>query len=198
MKLDMERLDRQMKFIMEIDRLKQVYRQTYLSDASRRENDTEHSWHLAMMVMLLSEYANEKIDVLKTMSMVLIHDIIEIDAGDTYAYDEAGNATKRQRELKAADRLFQILPNDQADYLRGLWDEFEASETPEAKFALTIDKIQPLLLNDASGGIAWKNHGIRLEQILKRNEQTSEGSEVLWDFCRPILQKNVKNGNIID
>ena len=195
---DMERLNSQIKFIMEIDRLKQVYRQTYLSDASRKENDTEHSWHLAVMAMLLGEYANEKIDVLKTMSMVLIHDIVEIDAGDTYAYDEAGNTTKRQRELKAADRLFRILPDDQADYFRGLWDEFEASETPEAKFALTLDKIQPLLLNDESGGISWKNNGIRLEQILKRNEQTPKGSEVLWDFCKPILQKNVKNGNIID
>ncbi len=194
----MERLSRQMKFIMEIDKLKQVYRQTYISDASRKENDTEHSWHLAMMAMLLGEYANEKIDVLKTISMVLIHDIIEIDAGDTYAYDEAGNATKRQRELKAAERLFCILPEDQADYLRGLWDEFEARQTPEAKFAVTLDKIQPLMLNDASGGIAWKDHEVRLEQILKRNEQTPEGSEVLWDFCKPILQKNVKNGNIIE
>ena len=198
MEWDMERLNSQIKFIMEIDRLKQVYRQTYLSDASRKENDTEHSWHLAVMAMLLGEYANEKIDVLKTMSMVLIHDIVEIDAGDTYAYDEAGNTTKRQRELKAADRLFRILPDDQADYFRGLLDEFEASETPEAKFALTLDKIQPLLLNDESGGISWKNNGIRLEQILKRNEQTPKGSEVLWDFCKPILQKNVKNGNIID
>lgn len=196
--MNMERLSRQMKFIMEIDKLKQVYRQTYISDASRKENDTEHSWHLAMMAMLLGEYANEKIDILKTMSMVLIHDIIEIDAGDTYAYDEAGNATKRQRELKAADRLFCILPEDQAEYLRGLWDEFEACRTPEAKFAVTLDKIQPLMLNDASGGIAWKDHAVCLEQILKRNERTPEGSEVLWDFCKPILQKNVKNGNIIE
>ena len=198
MEWDMERLNSQIKFIMEIDRLKQVYRQTYLSDASRKENDTEHSWHLAVMAMLLGEYANEKIDVLKTMSMVLIHDIVEIDAGDTYAYDEAGNTTKRQRELKAADRLFRILPDDQADYFRAIWAEFEASKTPEAQFALTLDKTQPLLLNDESGGISWKNNGIRLEQILKRNEQTPKGSEVLWDFCKPILQKNVKNGNIID
>lgn len=198
MEWDMERLNSQIKFIMEIDRLKQVFRQTYLSDGSRKENDTEHSWHLAVMAMLLGEYANKKIDVLKTMSMVLIHDIVEIDAGDTYAYDETGNTTKRQRELKAADRLFRILPEDQADHFRELWDEFEASETPEAKFALTLDKIQPLLLNDASGGISWKDNGVRLEQILKRNEPTPEGSEVLWDFCKPILEKNVKNGNIIE
>lgn len=194
----MDRLNKQMQFIMEIDKLKQIYRQTYISDASRKENDTEHSWHLAMMAMLLCEYANEKVDILKTMSMVLIHDIIEIDAGDTYAYDETGNATKQERELKAADRLFHILPEDQAKYLRGLWDEFEASETPEAKFALTLDKIQPLMLNDASGGIAWKANGIHMEQILKRNEPTPKGSEILWDFCRPILDRNVKIGNIIE
>lgn len=197
MEINIERLDQQMRFIMEIDKLKQVYRQTYISDATRKENDTEHSWHLAMMVLILSEYSNEKIDVLKTMSMVLIHDIIEIDAGDTYAYDEVGNSTKRERELKAANRLFSILPKDQAKYLRELWNEFEASETAEAKFALTLDKIQPLLLNDASGGIAWKEHEVHLEQILKRNEKTPEGSEVLWEMCKPKIENNVKLGNII-
>ena len=196
MEWDMERLNSQIKFIMEIDRLKQVYRQTYLSDASRKENDTEHSWHLAVMAMLLGEYANEKIDVLKTMSMVLIHDIVEIDAGDTYAYDEAGNTTKRQRELKAADRLFRILPDDQADYFRGLWDEFEAMETPEAKFANTLDKIQPVLLTDQAKGKSWLEHGVRREQILDRNARTHEGSETLWSYIREIIERNVEDGFI--
>ena len=139
------RLEKQLRFILEADKSKQVFRQTYLSDGTRKENDAEHSWHLALMCALLSEYANEPIDVAKTMIMVLIHDLIEIDAGDTYAYDEAGNATKRERELKAADRIFKLLPDDQAAWLRGLWEEFEEAETPEARFALALDKVQPVL-----------------------------------------------------
>ena len=146
-----DRLKKQMNFILEIDKLKAVKRQTYLSDGVNKENDAEHSWHLAMMCLLLNEYANEKIDVLKTMSMVLIHDIIEIDAGDTYAYDEAGNQTKSEREKKAADRLFNILPEDQADMMMKLWREFEERKTPEAKFASAVDRVQPTMLNDASG-----------------------------------------------
>ena len=197
MEWDMERLNSQIKFIMEIDRLKQVYRQTYLSDASRKENDTEHSWHLAVMAMLLGEYANEKIDVLKTMSMVLIHDIVEIDAGDTYAYDDAGNATKREREVAAADRIFNILPADQAKYLRNLWDEFEEDSTPEARFAHTLDHVQPVMLNDASGAKAWKEHAIKLSQVLKRNSSTAKGSEKLWEYTyNNFIEPNVKTGSI--
>lgn len=191
-----ERMQRQMEFILETDKSKNVTRQTYLSDGERKENDAEHSWHLALMCALLAEYANEKIDVAKTMTMVLIHDIIEIDAGDTYAYDAAGNATKRQREVKAADRIFHILPPDQEAYLRGLWEEFEEGSTPEARFAIALDKIQPVLLNDASGGKSWREHGVALPQILKRNEHTPEGSAALWEYAKGLILKNVENGNI--
>lgn len=191
-----ERMQRQMDFILETDKIKNVTRQTYLSDGKRKENDAEHSWHLALMCALLAEYAKEEIDVAKTMTMVLIHDIIEIDAGDTYAYDTAGNATKRQREVKAADRIFHILPPDQEAYLRGLWEEFEEGSTPEARFAIALDKIQPVLLNDASGGKSWREHGIALPQILKRNEHTPEGSPALWEYARELILENVKKGNI--
>ena len=148
----MDRLEQQMNFILEVDKLKKIGRQTYLSDGSRKENDAEHSWHLALMAILLGEHANEKVDVLKVVSLVLIHDIIEIDAGDTYAYDDEGNKTKREREEKAADRIFNLLPKDQAVYMRELWEEFEEGETPEARFALALDNVQPTMLNDASGG----------------------------------------------
>ena len=147
-----DRLIKQIKFIEEIDKEKLIGRQTYLADASRKENDAEHAWHMAIMSVLLSEYSNEKIDVLKTMTMLLIHDIVEIDAGDTYAYDEDGKKTQRQRELTAADRIFGLLPSDQAEYMRGLWDEFEERKTPEAKFARTLDNIQPVMLNNEEAG----------------------------------------------
>lgn len=195
----MNRLEQQIAFIMEIDQSKRVGRQTYLTgEDGRKENDAEHSWHLAIMALLLSEYAKEEVDVLKVMSMVLIHDLIEIDAGDTYAYDLAGNETKKARELKAADRIFQILPKDQGDYLRSLWDEFEEASTPEAKFALALDKIQPVLLNDATNGRSWREHGIKASQILARNAKTPEGSETLWAFAENKIKENIKKGNIID
>lgn len=192
----MDRLQQQMNFILEVDKLKKITRQTYLSDGSRKENDTEHSWHLALMCALLAEHAREKIDVLKTMKMVLIHDIVEIDAGDTYAYDTAGNTTKREREVKAAERIFHLLPPDQAEEMRNLWEEFEEGQTPEAKFALTLDKVQPVMLNDASGGKSWREHEVRREQIMKRNERTPDGSEALWAFTEEIIDRNVKCGNI--
>ena len=193
-----ERLEKQLRFILEADKSKQVFRQTYLSDGSRKENDAEHSWHLALMCAVLDEYANESVDTFRTMTMVLIHDIIEIDAGDTYAYDEEGNATKREREVKAADRLFSLLPEDQAAYFRELWEEFEAGETPEAKFALTLDKVQPLLLNDATGGRAWEEHGVRVSQVLKRNEKTAEGSKRLWEHAEGLIEKNAGLGRLRD
>lgn len=191
-----ERLLKQMAFIREIDKEKSVFRQTWLTDGSRKENDAEHSWHLAMMALLLSEYANEKVDVLHVMSMVLIHDLVEIDAGDTYAYDSAGNETKRARELKAADRLFNILPEDQAKKLRALWDEFEEGKTAEAKFANTLDKCQPIMLNDASGGKSWDEHDVFASQIWKRNEKTGDGSERVWEFFKAIIEVNIENGKI--
>ncbi|MDF2536998.1 MAG: hypothetical protein K0S76_19 [Herbinix sp.] len=194
----MERLDQQMNFILEVDKLKSIIRQNYLMDGSRRENDADHSWHLALMCAILSEHANEKINVVKTITMVLIHDLVEIDAGDTYAYDELANVSKRDRERKAADRIFHLLPEDQAAEIRSLWDEFEEGSTPEAKFANTLDKMLPLLLNAGSDGKSWKEHGVTLSQVLKRNEKTHEGSEALWEYELGIINKHVANGNLIN
>lgn len=190
------RLQQQLDFIVELDRLKQIVRQTYLADGSRLENDSEHSWHLALMCAVLAEYSNEPIDVLKTMTMVIIHDVVEIDAGDTYAYDSAGNKTKRDREVKAANRLFGLLPKEQAQEFMDLWEEFEAGVTPEARFANTVDKIQPVLLTDYSGGKSWRQHQVKESQIMERNAKTGEGSEVLWEYCRQLITKNIENGTI--
>lgn len=192
----MERLEKQLSFLMEIDRQKEIIRQTYLSDGSRKETDAEHAWHLAMMCMVLSEYANEPIDVPRTIMMLLAHDLVEIGAGDTYAYDTEGNATKRQREEKAAERIYGMLPEEQGNTLRMLWEEFEAMETPEAKFANAMDKIQPVLLTDRAQGKSWREHQVRMSQIMERNARTHEGSEVLWDYIRNVLEKNADAGFI--
>lgn len=195
--VDYERLQKQFDFFREIDKEKFIQRQTYLSDGVRKENDAEHAWHMAIMTILLSEYANEEIDVLKTVTMLLLHDIVEIDAGDTYAYDEAGKKTQRAREVKAADRIFGMLPEDQQKKFRDIWEEFEAGETPEAKFAKTMDNIQPLMLNDATGGKAWEEHGVRLEQVLGRNKVTPEGSQILWDYVyEEMIEPNLEKGKI--
>lgn len=194
----MERLEQQMKFIIEVDKLKNIIRQNYLADGSRREGDADHSWHLALMCSVLSEYANEEIDVLKTIKMVLIHDLVEIDAGDTYAYDFTANETKVERELAAADRIFSLLPAEQSTEFRGYWDEFEEGLTAEAKFAATLDRLQPFLLNAASGGKSWKEHGVTLSQILKRNEVTPEGSQILWDYQLKEIYKCVDKGDLIN
>ncbi len=193
-----ERLKKQMDFLLEADKLKFITRQTYLSDGKRKENDGEHSWHLALMAVLLSEYSNEKIDLIKVIIMVLIHDMVEIDAGDTYAYDAVGNQSKREREVKAADRIFNILPRDQAERFRQLWEEFEAYETPEAKFAHVCDNVQPLMLNDATDGLAWREHDVKKSQVLQRNRRTGEGSQVLMEYINGILDKNVESGNLRD
>lgn len=193
----MERLDKQIAFCREIDNEKFIKRQTYLTDGKTKENDAEHAWHLAIMTILLSEYANEEIDVLKTVTMLLIHDLVEIDAGDTYAYDEEAKKTQRQREQKAADRIFHLLPPEQAEKFYGLWEEFEAAETPEAKFAHTMDNIQPVMLNAATGGKSWEERKVRLSQILERNKITPQGSKVLWEYSyEHFLKPNVKNGKI--
>ena len=194
----MERLQKQMKFILEVDKVKEIFRQTYLSDGSRKENDAEHSWHLALMAVLLKEYANEEVDLLKVIPMVLIHDLVEIDAGDTYAYDQAGLATQRERETKAADRILGLLPSDQAEVFRALWEEFEAYETADAKFAHALDNCQPLFLNDASGGKSWKEHGVHKSQIYKRNEHTAEGSVEIWEYMKTLVDKHIQLGNVID
>lgn len=198
MKKNMEEFEQQIRFLMELDKQKNIIRQTYLADGSRREGDAEHAWHLAVMAFLLSDYANEEIDVLKTMKMVLLHDVIEIDAGDTYAYDTEGNKTKQNREQKAADRIYGMLPREQKEEYRLLWEEFEAMETPEAKFAHTLDNIQPILLNDASGGRSWREHGVRKSQVMGRNARTAEGSQTIWDYISTIIDENVTAGNIMD
>lgn len=195
--MEKERLEKQFDFFREIDKEKFIFRQTHLTDGKRRENDAEHAWHMAIMTILLSEYANEEIDVLKTVTMLLIHDLVEIDAGDTYAYDEEGKKTQHEREEKAAERIFGILPEDQGKKLRELWEEFEAYETKEAKFAHTMDNIQPAMLNAAIDGADWVLHGVQLEQILGRNKKTAEGSEVLWDYAyQNMIEPNVKKGRI--
>lgn len=193
-----ERLKKQLQFVLELDKIKNIKRQTYLADGNRKENDAEHSWHLAIMAAVLSEYSNEPVDVLKTIIMVLIHDVVEIDAGDTYAYDERGNESKNEREKAAADRIFNILPEDQADYFRCLWEEFETCETSEARFARTLDNIQPAMLNDASGGKSWREHEVRMTQPMKRNEKTPKGSKTLWEYALSLFEHNVELGNIID
>ncbi len=192
----MEELEQQIRFLLELDKQKKIGRQTYLADGSRKEGDAEHAWHLAVMAFMLADYANQKIDVLKTVKMVLLHDVIEIDAGDTYAYDTEANKTKRDREVKAADRIYGLLPERQKQEYRALWDEFEAMETPEAKFANTLDKVQPVLLNNASGGRSWREHQIKVDQIMARNERTHEGSETLWFYIRNLIEENIKKGNI--
>lgn len=196
---DTKRLEQQLDFLREIDKEKQIFRQTYLADGKRKENDAEHAWHMAIMAFLLGEYANEDVDILRTIRMILIHDVVEIDAGDTYAYDEAAKATQREREEKAAARIFHMLPEDQAREMLDLWEEFEAGETKEARFARALDNFQPLMLNDATDGRAWVEHEVAVSQILGRNERTPKGSEVLWDYAKEhYVEKHVNLGHIID
>lgn len=194
----LERLEKQINFIREADKEKFIGRQTYLTGAQRKENDAEHAWHLALMTILLSEYSNEEIDVLKTITMVLIHDLVEIYAGDTYAYDDEAQKTQKEREQKAADKIFGILPDDQKNKLRAVFEEFEAYETPESRFAHVLDNFQPMMLNDYTDGKAWREHEVRESQIMKRNEKTSSGSKVLWEYAKKMfIEKNIEKGNII-
>lgn len=194
----MNRFEQQMKFILEIDKVKNVFRQTYLADGNRKENDAEHSWHMAIMAFLLKEYTQEEVDIMRVVLMVLIHDLVEIDAGDTYAYDLDGLQTKREREVKAAERIFGLLPKDQEEQFRELWDEFEAYESAEAKYAHMLDNFQPLMLNDALDGKSWKEHKVKKSQIYSRNAKTMEGSEKIWEYMKDLVQKNIDRGNIQD
>lgn len=183
-----ERLKKQIEFIVETDKLKNIYRQTYVLHEDRKENDAEHSWHLAMMAFLLAEHSNQPVDVLKVIKMVLIHDIVEIDAGDTYCYDKEGYKDKAEREEKAAKRIFGILPDDQRDEMYSLWREFEEMNTPESKFAAVLDRIQPLTLNYRKNGISWQEHDVKMEMVLERNKHVDDGSEEIWKYVLEILE----------
>lgn len=193
----MDRLKRIVDFCLEIDKEKNIGRQTWLSDGQRKENDAEHAWHMAVMALVLSEYSNEKIDMLRVVSILLVHDLVEVYAGDTFAYDVEGKKTQRQRELAAADRLFAILPEDLAERMRGIWDEFEAWETPEAKFAHTLDNFQPLMLQNATDGRAWAEGGRRLSEVLERNSRSADGSQQLWSYAfENFIQPQLDNGHL--
>ena len=191
-----ERLKKQMEFALEIDKVKNVFRQTHLSGHGRKENDAEHSWHIAVMAYLLREYANEKVDIAKVMLMCLIHDIVEIDAGDTYAYDTENLKTQKAREDAAKERIFSILPKEQKEELIALFDEFEAYETPESKFAHVMDNLQPLMLNNSNEGGDWKEHNVSAEQVYKRQSKVKLGSEKLFEVIDGIIQNNIQKGNL--
>lgn len=195
---DTNRLEQQIAFILEVDKLKQILRQTLKTGDRKRENDAEHSWHLALMVLVLAEHANTPdLDILKVLGMVILHDLVEIDAGDTFAYDEVGMLDKPEREQKAADRIFGLLPDDQEVRFRALWDEFEERVTPEACFAAALDRLQPVLLNINTAGHAWKKHGIRHNQVIDRNKHIAEGSEALWAEARDLIQGAVDRGDLM-
>lgn len=189
------RLNEQIEFLCAIDDLKRVRRQTTLLDGSRPENSAEHSWHLALYALILAEYGGD-LDAGRVLAMVLVHDIVEIDAGDTFIYDEAGQATKQDRERQAADRLFALLPADQASRLRAAWDEFEERETPEARFAYALDRLQPVLHNHRTGGAAWRRHGITSEQVRAKNGAIAAGSPRLWELARSLIEESVKRGDL--
>lgn len=189
-----ERLTQQIQFIVELDKLKRVLRQTLLTDQSRRENSAEHSWHIAMMAMVLAEYASVPVDVLRVMKLLLVHDLVEIDAGDTFCYDIQGNQDKAEREQQAADRLFGLLPADQAQEVRSLWDEFEAQVTPEAQFAASLDRLQPMLNNQQTQGGTWQQYGITRDRVLQRAAPIQIGAPPLWEFVTQMIDDCVAAG----
>jgi putative hydrolase of HD superfamily len=194
--MDRERLAKQIDFILEVDKEKSIQRQTHLSNHGRRENDAEHAWHMALNAYLLKEYANEDIDIAKVMIMCLIHDVVEIDAGDTYAYDAEGLKTQKEREDKAKERIFGLLPEDQKEMMISLFDEFEAFETPESCFAHAMDNFQPFLLNDSNDGGDWMEHGVSISQVLGRQTQSAKGSKELSDYVLEKLEEHVAKGHI--
>lgn len=191
-----ERIRKQTDFILEIDKEKNIFRQTHLSGHGRRENDAEHAWHMAVMAYILKEYSNAPVDIARVMLMCLIHDVVEIDAGDTYAYDEEGLSTQKEREEAAKERIFSLLPADQKEELSGIFDEFEANETAEAKFAHAMDNFQPLLLNHSNEGGDWKEHGVHAGQVYGRQAKTKEGSETLYALTDQLLKENIAKGNL--
>lgn len=192
--MEEKRLAQQMKFITEVDRMKSVYRRTLLADRSRRETDAEHSWHFALMAMLLAEYAEPGVDVSRVICMALVHDLVEIYAGDTFAYDGEGKKTQRAREEQAADKLFALLPPDQGQELRALWEEFDARETPDARFAAAIDRIQPFLNNCLTEGHTWKEGDVTSDQVRERLEVTKEAAPALWPLVDSLIRESVEKG----
>lgn len=192
-----ERLKKQLDFALEVDKEKNIFRQTHLSGHGRNENDAEHAWHMALMAYLLKEYSNEPVDIAKVMLMCLIHDVVEIDAGDTYAYDADGLKTQKEREDRAKERIFSLLPEDQKADLIALFDEFEAYETPESKYAHAMDNLQPLILNNSNGGSDWKEHGVTSSQVYGRQSKTKLGSEKLYqEVIDKIIKEQIRKGNI--
>lgn len=189
-----ERLKKQLDFMLELDKMKNIYRQTYVLHEDRKENDAEHSWHLAILAFMLEEYAAEPIDTLKVIKMVLLHDVVEIDACDTYLYDEEGYKSKAEREEKAAQRIFGLLPDDQRDEYYALWREFEDDITYESRFASILDRMQPLLLNYTKGGIAWKEHGVHKEQVLSRNQPYFDASHELAEVIESVIEDAAAKG----
>ena len=194
--MEKERFEKQLAFALEVDKEKNILRQTHLSGHGRRENDAEHAWHMALMIYLLREYADESFDVSRAMIMALIHDVVEIDAGDTYAYDADGLATQKEREARAADRIFGLLPEDQNKELRAIFEEFEANETPEAHFAHAMDNLQPLMLNHSNGGSDWREHDVSVTQVRKRQSLTSLASRELWEYTQTLIDENLKKGSL--
>ncbi|MBQ7096496.1 MAG: HD domain-containing protein [Clostridia bacterium] len=195
--MENKRLEKQLEFALEVNKEKNIFRQTHV-DSERCENDAEHSWHIAVMIYLLREYANEEFDVAKAMLMALIHDVVEIDAGDTYAYDNNALSTQKEREQAAAERIFGILPQDQKQEMILLFNEFEECRTPEARFARVMDNLQPMMLNDKNNGADWKRHNVAKSQIYKRNEKTPTGSAELWEFMKILVEQNIEKGTIRD
>lgn len=195
---DPKRLQQQMQFALEIDKEKNIFRQTHLAEHGRREDDAEHAWHMAIMAMLLQEYSNEKIDIGRTVMLCLCHDLVEIYAGDTYAYDEEGKKTQKKREADAENRLFDLLPDDQRAFFSGLFDEFEKQETAEAKFARAMDNLQPLMLNHSNGGGDWKEHGVSFSQVMGRQHHSAEGSEQLFELIDRIIHLHTDAGDLVD
>jgi putative hydrolase of HD superfamily len=191
------RLEQQIRFILEVDKLKEVFRQTLCTQSRRAENDAEHSWHLCLAVIVLAEHANEpRLDVLRVLKMLILHDLVEIDAGDTFAYDTARMAGQHEREARAADRIFGLLPADQAAEFRALWDEFEAKSTAEALFAAAIDRFQPCLLNCSTEGAAWQRHGVTADRVVARNSAIAEGSAALWEATHRMIEGTVAAGHL--
>jgi putative hydrolase of HD superfamily len=191
------RLARQIEFIVECDKLKEIFRQTVNTQSRRAENDAEHSWHLCLCVIVLAEHANApQLDVLRVLKMVIVHDLVEIDAGDTFAYDVAAMANQHEREAIAAERIFGMLPPDQAQEFRALWDEFEEKKTAEAKFATAVDRFQPMLLNCRSEGAAWKKHGVTHDRVVARNQHIADGCTELWRYAEKMLQDVVDAGHL--